>query len=91
MNNIYRTFTLLAIVLTLASCDDWFDVRPKSQVKEGDLFLTESGFRDATLGIYTLMGNKDAYGGNMTMGFVDVLAQQYTNVNSSYNAAMSYS
>ena len=91
MNNIYRTFTLLAIVLTLASCDDWFDVRPKSQVKEGDLFLTESGFRDATLGIYTLMGNKDAYGGNMTMGFVDVLAQQYTNVNSSYNAAMGYS
>lgn len=76
---------------TLTSCDDWFDVRPKSQVKEGDLFSTEAGFRDATLGVYTLMANTDAYGGNMTMGLLDVFAQQYSDVATLYNPAMSYS
>ena len=91
MNNIYKTFTICAVILLLTSCDDWFDVRPKSQVKEDDLFQTEAGFRDATLGIYTLMGNSDVYGGNMTMGFLDVLAQQYTDANAPYNTAASYS
>lgn len=45
MNNIYKTFTICAVILLLTSCDDWFDVRPKSQVKEDDLFQTEAGFR----------------------------------------------
>lgn len=75
----------------LISCDDWFDVRPKSQIKEGDLFSSESGFRDATLGVYTLMASTDAYGGNMTMGLLDVLAQQYSDVNNPYTTAISYS
>lgn len=75
----------------LTSCSDWFDVRPKSQVKEGDLFSTESGFRDATLGVYTLMATTEAYGGNMTMGLVDVLAQQYSELKAPYAAAGSYS
>lgn len=80
-----------AVVTTLTACDDWFDVRPKSQIKESDMYKNESGFRDATLGIYTLMADKDAYGGNMTMGLLDVLAQQYTNVGVAYSGAMSYS
>lgn len=91
MNNIFRAFTICTVIILMTSCDDWFDVRPKSQVKEDDLFQTESGFRDATLGIYTLMSSSDAYGGNMTMGFLDVLAKQYTDVGNTYTAAMSYS
>lgn len=79
-----------AVMTTLTACDDWFDVRPKSQVKENDLFKTEAGFRDATLGVYTLMADQDAYGGNMTMGLLDVLAQQYTNVNTAYASAVTY-
>ncbi|MBP3285483.1 MAG: RagB/SusD family nutrient uptake outer membrane protein [Prevotella sp.] len=82
---------LLLACSTLISCDDWFDVRPKSQVKEKDLFSTEAGFRDATLGVYTLMASTDAYGGNMTMGLLDVLAQQYSDVTNPYTTAISYS
>jgi hypothetical protein len=78
-------------LMLLTSCDDWFDVRPKSQIKQGDLFSSEAGFRDATLGVYTLMASTDAYGGNMTMGLLDVLAQQYSDVTSPYTTAMSYS
>lgn len=87
------TFTCLLFLMScmLISCDDWFDVRPKSQVKESDLFSTEAGFRDATLGVYTLMANTDAYGGNMTMGLLDVLAQQYSDVVNPYTTAIGYS
>ena len=88
----YNIFLLVPVCLMmLSSCNEWFDVRPKSQVKEGDLFSTEAGFRDATLGVYTLMASTDAYGGNMTMGLLDVMAQQYSDVKTPYTTAMSYS
>ena len=72
------------------ACSDWLDVQPKSQVKEEDLFASESGFRDALIGIYALMGLPETYGGNSTMGFVDVLAQTYSSVATAYNKAMVY-
>ena len=38
--------SILAVLLLLCwGCNDWLDVRPKSQVKESDLFESESGFR----------------------------------------------
>lgn len=67
-------------LLVLASCSDWLDVEPKSQVKKEVLFESESGYRDALIGVYTIMGRTGLYGGNETMGFVDVLAQTYSEV-----------
>ena len=95
LNKVLKTGISSCMILLVSclfiSCDDWFDVRPKSQVKESDLFSTEAGFRDATLGVYTLMASTDAYGGNMTMGLLDVMAQQYTDVVNPYSTAISYS
>ena len=71
-------------------CNDWLDVRPKSQVKESDLFESESGFRDALTGIYVLMGRTSTYGGNSTMGFLDMLAQTYSSVSAEYDAVLTY-
>ena len=68
---------MLIAGLVLTSCSKWLDVRPKSQVKETDMFSTEHGFVDALTGVYTLMTNTSLYGDNMTMGFMDALAQQY--------------
>ena len=73
--------SILAVLLLLCwGCNDWLDVRPKSQVKESDLFESESGFRDALTGIYVLMGRSESYGGQRTMGLMDMLAQTYTEV-----------
>jgi GNAT superfamily N-acetyltransferase len=71
-----KILCILATTLLL-SCESWLDVNPRSQVKEGELFSDEAGFRNALLGIYNLMGAQSLYGQNLTMGFADVLAQYY--------------
>ena len=50
MKKIFR-YAALLVLLFCMGCSDWLDVRPKSQVKEDDLFTSESGFRDALIGI----------------------------------------
>ena len=49
-------YMMLCLSLFAFGCNDWLDVQPKSQVKEEDLFSSESGFRDALTGIYALKG-----------------------------------
>ena len=83
-------YMILCLSLFAFGCNDWMDVQPKYQVKEEDLFKSESGFRDALMGIYTLMGRTMTYGGNSTMGFMDILAQTYSSVSSSYAKAQAY-
>lgn len=67
----------LILVTSLTSCNDWFDVSPKSDVKAEDLFQQESGFRDALTGVYALMSTTGSYGRQLTFGYLDVLAQYY--------------
>lgn len=67
----------LCLMLAFSSCESWLDVSPKSEVKETDLFSKESGFKTALLGQYLNMSKTNLYGGNLTMGFLDVLAQYY--------------
>lgn len=75
--NKYIIFTILAFSILMTSCESWLDVNPKSEVKAEDLFESESGFREALFGVYTQMSSSEIYGGNLTMSFLDVLAQNY--------------
>ena len=54
--------------LLLASCNDWLDVSPKSQIKEEDHFDRVGGYKDQLTGIYTAMTSQDMYGLNMGIG-----------------------
>lgn len=75
--------TLLFILLplfTLTSCEDWFDITPKSELKADDFFATEQGMRDALIGIYATMADEKLYGGLMTMTYMDVLGQYYSSI-----------
>lgn len=69
---------IIVIMLLLFGCNDWLDVSPKTEVKETDLFSKESGFKTALLGAYIELASSSLYGGNLTMGFMDVLAQYYS-------------
>ncbi len=60
-----------------SSCESWLDIMPKSRVRAEELFETESGFREALFGIYTSASQRTLYGENLTMSFLDVLAQNY--------------
>jgi len=76
--------TILLFIITpllLCSCDDWFDVRPSSQIKENQLFEDESGFQKALIGVYSLLTKDGIYGDECTMSFIEVLAKNYTNSN----------
>ena len=64
-------------LLVLSSCSDWLDIQPKTEVKEDKMFETESGFKDALIGCYMLMGDSLIYGREITYNFLEVLAQQY--------------
>ena len=83
-------YILTGLLFLCLGCNDWLDVRPKSQVKESDLFESESGFRDALTGIYVLMGRSESYGGQRTMGLMDMVAQTYTDVPYELEGIVSY-
>jgi hypothetical protein len=68
---------LLVTLIFAPGCKKWLDVKPKTIVEENQLFTTEKGFEDAMYGVYTIMANASLYGDQLTMSFLDVLAQQY--------------
>ena len=46
MKNMKIIIIALLTCLTMSSCEKWFDVSPKSDVKSDDLFKDENGFWD---------------------------------------------
>ncbi|MDD7888021.1 RagB/SusD family nutrient uptake outer membrane protein [Flavivirga sp. 57AJ16] len=64
-------------LLLFSSCEEWLDVSPSSEIKEEDLFSNEQGYKDALYGVYQKISENTLYGENLTLGFLDVLAQQY--------------
>lgn len=82
MKKLIKITAVAFMALGLASCTKWLDVSPKTEVKGGVLFSNQAGFRDALIGVYSLMNTPSSYGSDLTMSTVDVLAQTYDNVRS---------
>lgn len=76
-HNLFIIHCSLFISVALASCNDWLDVEPKSQIKEENHFDREGGFKDQMMGVYTQMTTPEMYGLNMGIGFVEVLSHTY--------------
>ena len=68
---------LLGIGVSLVSCEDWLDVRPKSEILTDMHFEEESGFRDQLAGVYTAMSETSMYGRSLSFGLMSVLSQDY--------------
>lgn len=85
MKKIIILLHIFSCSLFFTGCENWFDVQPKSQVKNDDLFENESGYKTALFGIYTTMATTSLYGQQLSMSFLDVLAQYYT-LGSSYHS-----
>ncbi len=98
MKKTIRTCRLPAAILlaasALASCSDWLDVEPKTQIKSGTNYSTEQGYKDALTGVYLLMTSESTYGKELTFGMLDAMAQYYTGMASNntyrYDAAFDY-
>lgn len=68
--------------LALASCSDFLDVRPKTEVPRDVMFSKESGFEDALNGCYIKMNANNLYGKFLTLSGVDFLARYYDKASS---------
>lgn len=74
-----KKYLILVIIITsFSSCKKWLDVKPLTEVEQDVLFSTEAGFMEAVNGLYTRCAQQDLYGRELTAGFPDVLAQNYT-------------
>jgi len=69
-------YCLLLIVL-LAGCRKWIDVKPNDRLTEDQLFSTTQGYLNALNGIYVELTNSAIYGDKMSVSTLDVMAQYY--------------
>lgn len=65
------------VMALFASCNKWLDVQPEDKITKDELFKTESGFMEALNGVYTACARRDLYGVELSVGFPEVLAQNY--------------
>ena len=87
---IYSIMLLIGSAFALTSCSDWLDVSPKTEVREGELFSTEAGYRNAMSGVYILLGQKPLYGVQASMYVPEFLAHTWTTPSESTDASAFY-
>jgi len=72
------TCIVLALGLTLTSCDAWLDVKPYDKMAEDELFSTEAGFIKHLNGIYIELNSDMLYGGALSVEMVEIMGGAYT-------------
>ena len=93
--NIRKIAVALVLLATcLTSCEDFLDVKPKSQIESSELFQSEAGFKDALNGVYIKLTSSSLYGKELKYSTLDILGHLYYTVGSgsySYINSGSYS
>lgn len=85
MKNIYKILCLLLLACSISSCENWFDVTAKSELKGDDMLSNRTGYRDALIGCYATMAGANLYGSQLTMTYMDVLGQYYSTAKTALN------
>ena len=81
MNKI-KSYILIGLsMFTLASCNDWLDITPETEVRQDDLFSSYKGYKEALAGCYTSMASRDLYGEKLTMTDIECLANLWNTPN----------
>lgn len=68
---------LICITLSITGCNKYLDVQPTDKFLQFQVFSNESGVKNALNGVYLGMASTSLYGGNLTMGAIEVMAQRY--------------
>ncbi len=73
-----RKYIFIGMMMVMAwGCDDFLTVKPKSDIKDVELFSTAEGCEDAIYGAYAKLGADGLYGREMRYYLPEVLAQSY--------------
>ncbi|WP_285008265.1 RagB/SusD family nutrient uptake outer membrane protein [Pedobacter faecalis] len=75
-------YKYIIALLTVAACatsckKGWLDVTSNTEIRSDDQFKTESGFKDALIGVYIGMTDPGLYAKEMTWSAMDLLSHQY--------------
>ena len=75
--SIIKSGLLTLLLIATTSCESWIAVEPTDRLSEDKVFSTQKGFLQALNGVYSEMNNSSVYGGNLSAGIIDVMAQYY--------------
>lgn len=70
-------YIIWSCFLLCVGCNNWLDVKSNDRLEQEEMFATEDGFENALTGIYIDLKSDVLYGKNMTMGFIENLAQHW--------------
>ena len=74
----FRSIIVVAFVaLALVSCNDWLDVTSKTEIPNDEHFSSESGFKDAVIGVYVKMAKPELYSKTLTWHVNEFVSQNY--------------
>ncbi|RXK81450.1 RagB/SusD family nutrient uptake outer membrane protein [Filimonas effusa] len=89
-NNYFIIFLLPVLLVTAVSCNKWLDVRPKDQVKDNEMFASETGFKEALSGIYGTLATETLYGKELSFGMLGVLGMEWEGASLAYEGERTY-
>lgn len=75
--SIFKSSLLALSLIAAVACESWIDVEPTDRLSEDMVYSTQKGFLQALNGVYAEMNNNTVYGGHLSVGVIDVLAQYY--------------
>ena len=75
--SIIKSGLLTLLLIATTSCESWIAVEPTDRLSEDKVFSTQKGFLQSLNGVYAEMNNSSVYGGNLSAGIIDVMAQYY--------------
>lgn len=61
----------------LVSCEDFLDETSSASITSDSQFETETGFKDALMGVYIGMTQPELYSKDLTFNLIDILSRQY--------------
>lgn len=91
--NIFNLSAMLAggvVALAMTSCNDWLSVQPAQQIEDTELLSSQNGFKEALAGVYSSMVSNSTYAKELTYGAIGVLANEWTNYPTTYQAISDY-
>lgn len=74
----YLNYIALSLILLLSGCNEWLDLTPQGQIVDEKLFEKEIGYKEILTGVYNTITKQPAYGTDLSVGYVDALAQYWT-------------
>lgn len=80
-----KNYILILLALIFTSCNDWLDVKPIDEAGADKMLEDEIGFQQTLTGSYIILSEQNAYGRELTVGFVDEIVRYWKERSEFYN------